>query len=71
MHLNLNFDRLNDRIKDVEGKLEPMRKQSPQFNAYVEELEKNYVEMPYQESLDISPDEAMKLAEDILKKNKG
>jgi proteasome assembly chaperone (PAC2) family protein len=71
MHLNLDFDRLNDRIKDFEGKLELMRKQSPRFNAYVEELEKNYVEMPYQESLDISPDDAIKLAEDILKKNKG
>jgi len=71
MHLNLNFDWLNDGIKDFEGKLEFMRKQSPRFNAYVEELEKNYVEMPYQEPLDISPDEAIKLAEDILKKNKG
>jgi len=69
MRIDLSLDWLNDGIKDFEGKLEFMRKQSPKFNTYVEELEKEYVEMPYQEPLELSADEAVKLAEDFLRKN--
>jgi proteasome assembly chaperone (PAC2) family protein len=70
MHLDMNFDELNDAIKEVEGKLDFVRQQNPQFNTYIEELEKDYVEMPYQEPLDISPNDAIELAEEFLKKNK-
>jgi proteasome assembly chaperone (PAC2) family protein len=70
MHLDMNFDELDNAIKEVEGKLDFVRQQNPQFNTYIEELEKDYVEMPYQESLDISPSEAVRLAEEFLKKNK-
>lgn len=70
MHLDMNFDELNNAIKEVEGKLDFVRQQNPQFNTYIEELEKDYVEMPYQESLDISPSDAVRLAEEFLKKNK-
>jgi proteasome assembly chaperone (PAC2) family protein len=69
MHLDLNFDELDNAIKEVEGKLDFFRQQNPQFNTYIEELEKEYVEMPYQESLDISPSDAIKLAEEFLKNN--
>jgi hypothetical protein len=69
MQIDLSLDWLNDGIKDFEGKLEFMRKQSPKFNSYVEEIEKDYVEMPYQEPLELSGDEAVKLAEDLLRKN--
>jgi hypothetical protein len=70
MHLDMNFDELDNAIKEVEGKLDFVRQQNPQFNTYIEELEKDYVEMPYQEPLDISPNDAIKLAEEFLKKNK-
>jgi proteasome assembly chaperone (PAC2) family protein len=69
MRLNLNFLELNNEAKEFEGKLEFMRSQSPRFHAYVQELEKNYIEMPYEEPLEFSSDEAIKFAEDLLKKN--
>jgi proteasome assembly chaperone (PAC2) family protein len=69
MHLDLNLDEFNSAIKELEGKLNFIRQQNPQFNTLIEELEKNYVEMPYQGSLDISPSDAVKLAEEFLKNN--
>jgi proteasome assembly chaperone (PAC2) family protein len=70
MQIDLSLEGLSDGIKDFEGKLEFMRKQSPKFNTYVEELEKDYIEMPYQEPLELSADEAVKLAEDFLRENR-
>jgi proteasome assembly chaperone (PAC2) family protein len=70
MGLNLNYSDLNNEIKEFEGKLEFMRNQSPRFHAYVQELEKNYVEMPYAEPLELSTDDVIKFAEDLLKKNR-
>ena len=70
MRLNLSFTELDSEAREFEGKLEFMRGQSPRFHAYVEELEKNYIEMPYEEPLEMSSDEAIKFAEDFLKKNK-
>ncbi len=70
MSLSLNFAELDAESREFEGKLEFMRNQSPRFNSYVEELEKNYIDMPFEEPLEISPDEAIKFAEDFLKKNK-
>jgi proteasome assembly chaperone (PAC2) family protein len=67
MHLDMNFEELNNAIKEVEGKLDSFRQQNQQFNTFLEELEKEYVEMPYQESLDISPSDAVRLAEEFLK----
>jgi proteasome assembly chaperone (PAC2) family protein len=69
MGLKLNFGELDREAKDFEGKLEFMRSQSPRFHAYVQELEKSYVEMPYEEPIEFSSDEAVKFAEDFLKKN--
>ncbi len=70
MHLDINFGELNNAIKELEGKLDFIRQQNTQFNTYIEELEKDYVEMPYQEPLDISPKEAIRLAEEFLKESK-
>jgi proteasome assembly chaperone (PAC2) family protein len=67
MHYDINFDNLDVLIKDMEGKLNFVRQQNPNFNTFMEELEKNYTEMPYQGSLDISPSDAVKLAEEFLK----
>jgi len=70
MQLRLNFSELDEGIRELDGKLDFVRQQNPQFNAYVEELEKNYVEMPYEGPLDISPNEAIRFAEEFLKENK-
>jgi len=70
MRLDLRFDELNQSIRELEGKLDFVRRQNPQFNTFVEELEKEYVEMPYQEPLDMSANEAVRLAEEFLKGNK-
>ncbi|MBI2850949.1 MAG: PAC2 family protein [Chloroflexi bacterium] len=70
MNLDVNFEELNKTITELEGKLDFIRQQNPQFNTYVEELEKNYVEMPYQEPLDISANEAIKFAEEFLRQHK-
>lgn len=70
MRLGLDFLDLDNESKEFEGKLEFMRSQSPRFHAYVQELEKNYIDMPYEEPLEFSSDEAIKFAEDFLKKNR-
>ncbi len=70
MHLNLRFEELNKGIRELEGKLDFVRRQNPQFNTFMEEMEKEYVEMPYQEPLDMSANEAIQLAEEFLKGNK-
>jgi proteasome assembly chaperone (PAC2) family protein len=70
MRLDIKLDDLNKTISELEGKLDFIRQQNPQFNTYVEELEKNYIEMPYEEPLDISAHEAIKFAEDLLRQHK-
>jgi proteasome assembly chaperone (PAC2) family protein len=69
-HFNMNFNELDDEIKDIEEKLNIIRRKNPNFDALLTELEKKYVDMPYYESLGISPSDAVKLAEEFLKKNK-
>ena len=69
MRYDLNFEKLDGEVKEMEGKLDFVRQQNPGFNTLIEELEKKYLETPYQESLDISPSDAVKLAEEFLKNN--
>ncbi len=70
MNLDMNFDELDKTIKELEGKLDFIRQQNPQFDSYIEELEKDYVEMPYPGPLDISAHEAIAFAEELLRENK-
>jgi proteasome assembly chaperone (PAC2) family protein len=70
LHLDLNFDELNNTAKELQDKLDVVRRQNPEFNTYIEDLEKDYVEMTYEETLDISPSEAVRFAEEFLKENK-
>jgi proteasome assembly chaperone (PAC2) family protein len=69
MQIDINMDELNTGIKELDGKLNFIRQQNQQFNTFMEELEKNYTEMPYEDALDISPSDAVKLAEEFLKNN--
>jgi proteasome assembly chaperone (PAC2) family protein len=70
MHFNMNFNELDAVIKEIEEKLNIIRQQNPNFNALLNELEKKFVDMPYHESLGISPSDAVRLAEEFLKNNK-
>lgn len=69
MHCDIDFSKIDKDISDMEGKLDFVRQQNPNFNTLIEELEKQYVEMPYEESLGLSPDDAVRLAEEFLKNN--
>lgn len=69
MRLGLDFDRLDTAISDAERKLDSMRQQNQQFAAYMDELEKDYVETPYQEPLDLSAGDAIDFAEQILRES--
>jgi len=70
MQLHLDFTELDNGAAELDGKLDFVRQQNAQFNTYIEELEKHYVEMPYEDQLDISPNEAVRFAEEFLKGNK-
>jgi proteasome assembly chaperone (PAC2) family protein len=69
MQLDMEFYELDSKIQEVEGKLDFVRQQNSKFNALIQELENQYVEMPYPESLNISPNDAVRLAEEFLKNN--
>ena len=69
MNLDMDFEEIDNDIKELEGKLDFIRQQNPEFNTYIEKLEKDFTEMPYKESLDISADDAIRMAEELLKDN--
>jgi proteasome assembly chaperone (PAC2) family protein len=70
LRLNLDFSDLDRQTEEFEVKLNFMASQNPKFQAYVEELEKNFVELKYEEPLDISADEAIQIAEEFLKEKR-
>lgn len=70
MKMGMNFTDLDKEINEIENKLDSIRKSNTEFNKYMEELEKNYSETPYQEPFDISADEAVRFAEELLKDNR-
>ncbi len=70
LQLDLDFAELDQVTSELEGKLDFVRQQNAQFNAYIEELEKHYVEMPYEGQLDLSAKDAVKFAEEFLKGHK-
>jgi proteasome assembly chaperone (PAC2) family protein len=67
LRLDLTFSTLDNAINELQSKLDLIRQQNPEFNTYIEEMEKDYVEMSFKESLDISPSEAIRFAEEFLK----
>jgi proteasome assembly chaperone (PAC2) family protein len=70
MHIDMDFGELDSAISEIEGKLNFVRQQNSNFDSLIKELEGKYVEMPYQESLGISPSDAVRLAEEFLRNNK-
>ncbi|MFC1897117.1 PAC2 family protein [Chloroflexota bacterium] len=71
VHLNLDISDLDRQADEFESKISFMASQNPRFQDYVEELEKDFTEVKYEEPLEISPDEAVRLAEEFLKEKRG
>jgi len=69
LQLNLDAGDLDVEAAELEGKLGFMVTNNPQLRTYIEELEREYVEIKYEESLEISADEAVRIAEELLKRN--
>ncbi len=67
LHLNLDISDLDRQAEEFEAKISFMASQNPRFQAYVEELEKDFTEVKYEEPLEMSPDEAVRLAEEFLR----
>jgi len=70
LHLNLDFSDLEHEADELEVKLNFMASHNREFQAYIEELEKEYVEVKYETPLDITANEAVQLAEEFLKKSR-
>jgi len=70
LRLNLDISDLDKEAEEFEAKLGFMASHNPEFQAYVEELEKDFVEVKYEEPLDISANEAVQIAEEFLKGKK-
>ena len=70
LHLNLDMSDLDQEADELEMKFNFMASHNQEFQAYVEELEKEYVEVRYEAPLDITANEAVQLAEEFLKETR-
>ena len=70
LRLNLDISDLDREAEEFEAKLSFMASHNPEFQTYIEELEKDYIEVKYEEPLDISANEAVQLAEEFLKEKR-
>ncbi len=69
LRLNLDLSDLDAQSDEFEGKLGAITSHNAEFRTYIEELEKEYVEVKYEEPLELSADEAVQIAEELLKRN--
>ncbi len=69
-HLKLDMSDLDQEADELEVKLNFMASHNQEFQAYVEELEKEYTKVKYEAPLDITGNEAVQLAEDFLKETR-
>jgi proteasome assembly chaperone (PAC2) family protein len=70
LRLGLDLSDLDREAGEFEAKLDFMASHNPEFRAYIEELEKEYTEVKFEEPLDISAREAVQLAEELLKEQR-
>ena len=70
LKLNLDIADLDHEAEELEVKLNFMASHNQEFQAYVEELEKEYAEVKYEAPLDITANEAVHLAEEFLKERR-
>jgi len=71
LQLNLDISDIDREAADLETKLESISSQNSEFRAYVEKLEEEYIDVKYEEPLEISPDEAVNIAEELLRGEEG
>jgi len=70
LRLSLDFSDFDREAEEFESKLNFMASHNPEFRTYIEELEKEFVEVKYEEPLDISANEAVQIAEEFLKEKR-
>ena len=70
LYLDLDLADLDGQAEEFEAKLGFMASHNPEFRAYVEELERDFIEAVYEEPLDISANEGVRIAEEFLKGKK-
>ncbi|MBN2186176.1 MAG: PAC2 family protein [Dehalococcoidia bacterium] len=70
LHLNLDVSDLDREAEELETKLGFMASHNPEFRAYIEQMEKDFIEIKYEKPLDISANEAVHIAEEFLRENK-
>lgn len=68
LNINLDISDLNAEVADLKGKLGFMTNQNSELKDYMSKLEKDYDELKYEEPLEISADEAVRIAEELLNK---
>jgi len=68
--LNLDLSDLDKEVDHLQGKLASLARQNASFAAYIKQLEKDFVEVKYEEPLDMSAGEAVEIAEELLKQEK-
>ena len=68
LRLHLDFSALDTEVDEYEGKLAAVATRNPEFRSYIEKLESDYVEIKYEEPLELSADEAVRIAEELLRK---
>jgi len=69
LQLHLDISDLDAEVKGFEDRLGSMANGSSDFRTYLERLEKEYQEVTYEEPLEISGDEAVRIAEELLRGN--
>jgi proteasome assembly chaperone (PAC2) family protein len=70
LRLNLDISDLDQEADELEVKLNFMASHNRELQVYIEELEKEYVEIKYEAPLDITANEAVQLAEEFLKESR-
>ena len=68
--LSLDLSDLDKEVWNLQDKLASVARHNAQFAAYIKQLEKDFVEVKYEEPLDISAEEAVQLAQELLKGEK-
>jgi len=71
LELDLDVSDLDKEVAGFEEKLGGMVGRNAEFRAYLEKLENDYVELKYEEPLELSADEAVRIAEDLLRGKTG
>ncbi len=69
-HLSLDVSDLDKEAGELEAKLDFMASHNQKFRGYIETLEKDFVEVKWEEPLGISGSEAVRLAEEFLKEKR-